>query len=50
MVDVDQEVLGLEISVSDVLAVAESDCLQDLLGNMGGLVLSKLLARGDFLE
>ena len=50
MVYVNEEVLGFEVPVSDVLAVAKSDRLQDLLGHVSSFVLRKLLARGDFLE
>lgn len=44
LVDVDEEVLRLEVTMSDVFAVAIGDCLQNLLGHMGCLLLGELLS------
>ena len=50
LIDVNQDVLRLQVPVSNIFAVAVSDGLQDLLGHVGRLLLRKLLTSRDLVE
>ena len=50
LVDVNENVLGLQVSVSNIPAVAVSDCLQDLFDDVSSLLFSELFAGWDFFE
>ena len=44
LVDVDENILRLQVSVSNIPAVAVSDCLQDLFDDVSSLLFSELFA------
>ena len=50
LVDVNQQVLRLEVSVSNIPTVTVSDSLENLFRHMSGLLLSELLARADLFK
>ena len=50
LVYVNEQILGFEVSMRDILPVTKRDGLEDLLGHMRCFCLCKLFARCDFFE